>query len=145
MLRERLTSGRARAGIAAAYGLLAAAWVYAEQRQIDLSQTAYDFTSETPAILVFFFLAVVTGFAVGRFWALLALLGPIMTLGAMQATGYVSPWHDGSEPLTSLPSIARLVWLALMILVGIGLSFFARNLGSSSLDGNRDQAESQQH
>jgi hypothetical protein len=134
-----------RVGIIAAYGLLAAVWAYAEQRQSDLPAAAYELTHNTFALLAFVLLAVLTGFAVGRLWALLSLLGPLLTLGFMQAAGYVSPWHDGAEPLTSLPSIVQLTWLAMLLLAGVGLSRMVRGSGSATPDREGGNADADQH
>jgi hypothetical protein len=66
-------------------------------------------------------LTVVTGIAVCRWWALLALLGPLFALGYLQVSGYISPWDDGTAPLLSPPGISRFVWFGLLLLAGMGL------------------------
>ena len=65
-------------------------------------------------------LAVVTGIVVRRIWVLLALLGPLLALAYLQASGYVSEWHDGSPPL-GLPNIVQLIWFGLLLLLGLGV------------------------
>jgi hypothetical protein len=60
------------------------------------------------------------GFGVGRWWVVLALIGSLLTLGCLQATGFVSDWNDGNSPL-SFPTIAQMFWLALLLLSGVGL------------------------
>ena len=105
-----------------AYALLAGAWAYVDQRQIDFSETAYEVLNGTVGTIAVLLAAVLTGWFVGRTWVLLALLGPLAFLGYLQVTDYVSPWHDGNQPLVSLPSAALFVWLAVLLLIGIGIA-----------------------
>jgi hypothetical protein len=136
---------RWQVAVVAAYGLIAAAWAYAGQRQIDLSTAAYDLTHDTFAVISFVLVSILTGLAVGRLWVLLALLGPLLTLGCMQATGYISPWHDGAEPLTSFSGIASLAWLTILLLAGVGLSRMVPGFGSATLDRKDRHAKAKQH
>ena len=104
-----------------AYALLLGAWYYSEQKQGDLySQGVYDFLHSTGFGIAFVVAGLLVGFAVGRWWVVAALLGPLLTLGYLQVTGYVSPWHDGASPL-SIPTIAQMFWSALFLVMGVGL------------------------
>lgn len=111
-----------RIAVVVAYGLLVGAWAYLDHRQIDISTNAYDLSHGLPGTLVFLLLTVLTGVVVGRLWALLALLGPLVSLGYLQASGYTSPWHDGAAPLVSIQSTALFVWISLLLLIGVSLS-----------------------
>jgi hypothetical protein len=112
----------ARVALVVGYGACSAAWAYADQKQIDLySQGVYDFL-HSPVISVGFLLLlpVFVGWLIGRLWVLVALIGPLSTLGYLQATGYVSPWHDGSPPL-GVPSLVILSLSGGLLLLGVVL------------------------
>jgi hypothetical protein len=112
----------ARAALAIGYGACSAAWAYADQKQIDLySQGVYSFLHSTVISVGFLLLLpVFVGWMVGHFWVLAALIGPVATLGYLQATGYVSPWHDGSPPL-GVPSLVILSLSGGLLLLGVVL------------------------
>ena len=106
-------------GYAAALG----AWAYAEQKQGDLySQGTYD-ALHSPAFELTFIvgLPILVGIVVRRAWVLLALVGPRLSLGYLQVSGYISPWHDGVDPLLSLPSFSIYTWLSLPLGLGVWL------------------------
>jgi hypothetical protein len=111
-----------RVALVVGYGACSAAWAYADQKQIDLySQGIYDFLHSTVISVGFLLLLpVFVGWLVGRPWVLAALIGPLATLGYMQATGYVSPWHDGSPPL-GVPSLVILFLSGGLLLLGVVL------------------------
>ncbi len=112
----------ARLGVTAAWAAVGAVGAYAEQKQIDLySQGTYDFLHAFPVELALLACTVAVGFVVGRWWVTFALIGPLLSLGYLQVTGYVSPWHDGVAPLLSLPTLAGFVWSALLLLWGVGM------------------------
>lgn len=102
---------RLRILLTVTYAAALGVWAYAEQKQVDLySQGTYDLL-HSPGFQLSFLLAlpIVVGFAVRRAWAFLALAGPLLSLGYLQVTGYVSPWHDGVARLISLPSFSLFV------------------------------------
>jgi hypothetical protein len=126
----------ARLGVTAAWATVGAVGAYAEQKQIDLySQGTYDFLHALPVELTFLVCTVAVGFVVGRWWVTVALIGPLLSLGYLQVTGYISPWHDGVAPLLSLPALADFVWFALLLLLGVGI----RRLGGRSHAGRPEQ------
>lgn len=107
-----------------AYAVFLGAWVYLEQKQIDLySQGTYDFLHALPVQLALVALPVLVGFFVGRWWAIASLAGPLFALSYLQIVGYVSPWHDGWSPL-SLPTVVGMLFFALLLLLGVGLRSF---------------------
>lgn len=68
-------------------------------------------------------LTFLTGLIVRRVWVLLALLGPLVSLGYLQATGFVSEWHDGTAPLLSPPGISFFFWFGLPLLLGLAVGY----------------------
>ena len=98
-------------------GLLGA-WAYFDETH---ALGTYDALHSMPFGLAFLSVMILTGFVVRRPWFLLALLGPALSLGYLQVTGYVSPWHDGVAPLLSAPGISGLVWLGIFLFMGAGL------------------------
>jgi hypothetical protein len=121
-----------RAVITIAAAIVFGAWAYLEQEQISLySQGTYETLHSTIASIVLLCLPLLVGALVRRPWVLLALLGPLLSLGYLQATGYVSQWHDGVAPLLSPPGIFGFVWLGILLWPGVALGSFAeRRLGS---------------
>lgn len=117
----------ARAVLVIGYGACWAAWVYADQKQIDLySQGVYDFLHSMGfTVGAFFLLPTLVGCLVGRIWVLAALIGPLATLGYLQVTGYISPWHDGSPPL-GVPSLIILSLSGGLLLLGVALRVGSR-------------------
>jgi hypothetical protein len=101
-----------------AYAVLLGAWAYFDETH---ALGTYDALHSTPFGLAFLGLTILTGFVVRRLWFLLALIGPLLSLGYLQVSGYISPWHDGVDPLLSPPGIALFFWLGLLLIVGIGL------------------------
>lgn len=113
---------RVRLALTAVYGALLGTWFYADQKQIDLySQGVYDVLHST-AFGFTFALAfpILVGWLVGRWWVLGALIGPLASLGYLQASGYVSPWHDGAPPL-GFPGWFGLFFLGALLLLGVGI------------------------
>ncbi len=64
-------------------------------------------------------IVIAVGFVVARPWALLALVGPVLSLAYAEIQG--ERGSDGVEPLTSAPSIVRLFILGLLLLLGVGV------------------------
>ncbi len=112
----------ARAALVIGYSAYWAAWAYSDQKQIDLyPQGLYVFLHSMGFTVSFFFLLpILVGWLVGRIWVLAALIGPLATLGYLQVTGYVSPWHDGSPPL-GVPSLFILSLSGGLLLLGVAL------------------------
>ncbi len=71
--------------------------------------------------LAFLGLALLIGFLVRRVWVLLALVGPLLSLGYLQVSGYISPWHDGTDPLLSPPGVSLFFWFGILLSIGIGI------------------------
>jgi hypothetical protein len=107
-----------RIGITTAFGLLLGAWLYLDEWSYERSGSLH-LNSPLIAIAVML-LAILTGFLVARPWVLLSLLAPIASLGYLQSTGKRGP--DGVSPLTSPPGIFHLMWFALLLALGLGLS-----------------------
>lgn len=112
----------ARILLTVGYAVALGVWAYAEQKQGDLySQGTYDVLHSTAFGIGLFVLPILLGFVVRRAWVLLALAGPLASLGYLQVSGYISPWHDGVDPLLSLPSFSLFFWAGLLLVAGIGL------------------------
>lgn len=107
-----------RIGIVIAYGLAAGAAMYAN---------AHDHIGGG-LYLGLLALGVFVGVLVGRAWALLALIGPLASLGYLQAIGYVETNHDGIDPLLSAVGFSRIFWLGLAVLIGMGIRALLRPL-----------------
>jgi hypothetical protein len=108
-----------RLALTVAYGIFLGVWAYTDQKS--LGGLFADLHSSIPFELLVLVLAVVVGFAVRRAWVLLALVGPLLALGYLQVTGYVSPEHDGTAPLLSPPGVSFFLWFGTALLIGVGL------------------------
>jgi hypothetical protein len=120
---------RLRLVLTIAYGAFLGAWAYTDQKSS--GGLFGDLHGSIPfeiSVLVF---AIVVGFVVKRAWVLLALLGPLLTLGYLQVTGYVSPEHDGTAPLLSPPGISFFLWFGLALLIGVGVGRLQGNFSST--------------
>ena len=115
-----------RLGVATAYGLALTGWAYLDIRLYGSQGTAYDLLHKPVMAPALMLLAVLTGFVVGRWWAILILMGPVLSLGYLQDRGYQGP--DGISPLTSPPSVFFLIWFGLLLLVGVAASHLWRHL-----------------
>ncbi len=113
-----------RVGIVLVYGILAGILMYAN---------AHEYVDDR-LVLGLLGLGVLTGVLVGRWWSLLALLGPLLSLGYLQAIGFRELNHDGVDPLLSAPGISKFFWLALPLLIGIAI-----HLGWRHWRASRDQ------
>lgn len=112
----------ARIFLTIGYAAILGAWAYAEQKQGDLySQGTYDALHSMAFGLAFAGLPVLVGFLVRRAWVFLALLGPLLSLGYLQVSGYVSPWHDGVDPLLSPPGFSLFFWFGVLLTIGVCL------------------------
>jgi hypothetical protein len=112
---------RLRIFLTVACAITLGVWAYTDQKYRYSGGLFEDLHASGLFILSVLAFAVATGFVVRRVWALLALLGPLLALGYLQATGYVSPWNDGNPPLLSLPSLSSFFWFGLMLLLGWAL------------------------
>ncbi|HEU4735834.1 MAG TPA: hypothetical protein VFS48_02250 [Solirubrobacterales bacterium] len=100
-----------RIGIVVAYGIAGGILTYAHAHE----------HVDDGLVLALMGTGVIVGAIVGRWWSFLALLGPLFSLGYLQAIGFRELNHDGIDPLLSAPGIARLFWLALPLLIGISI------------------------
>lgn len=100
-----------RIGIVVAYGVAGGVLMYAHAHE----------HVDDGLVLALMGMGVVTGAIVGRGWSFLALLGPLISLGYLQAIGFRELNHDGIDPLLSAPGIARFFWVALPLLIGISI------------------------
>jgi hypothetical protein len=108
------------------FAVILGVWTCLEQKQVSLySQGTYETLHSTVAGLLVIGLPIAVGALVRRTWVLLALIGPFLSLGYLQVAGYISPWHDGTEPLLSLPSIFQLVFIGLLLRIGVLLGRLA--------------------
>jgi hypothetical protein len=122
------TPGRVLVTVAggAALGALA----FLDQEGISLySQSTYDaLHSVVVGVAITIVLPILVGIIVRRQWALLALVGPLLVLGYLEATGYRSKWHDGNSPLLSPEGVFHFIWWAGLISLGVFVGRFAEDL-----------------
>ncbi len=109
----------------AALAILLGTWTYLAEWSYEQADSLHAAMNGLPVALTLFVLTFLVGFLVGRAWMLLALLGPIASLGYLQSTGHIGP--DGISPLSSPPGIAHIIWLGVLLALGIALSSFWRN------------------
>lgn len=102
-----------------AYAVVSGIWIYGEKRGDVI-------VGRDVGGAVVLALAVGVGAIVGRWWVLLALIGPLLALGYLQAIGYVSASDDGADPLFSAPGVSVILWLGALILVGVGIGSVCR-------------------
>jgi ABC-type proline/glycine betaine transport system permease subunit len=105
-----------------AWGVVLGCWFYLEQKQIDAySQGTYEVLHSSLFLVVLtLVLPILVGFFVGRWWVVAALAGPLVSLGYLQAIGYVSAWHDGLPPL-GFVNWVLMVESAILLLLGVAL------------------------
>lgn len=65
------------------------------------------------------FASVVAAAAVGRWYVLAALAGPLLALVVLEAQGFTG--NDGVHPLGFVMLVTNLFWTALALLIGLGL------------------------
>ncbi|MDX6601933.1 MAG: hypothetical protein QOF13_1135 [Solirubrobacterales bacterium] len=109
-----------RLAITTAFALLLGAWCYLDEWSYERPGSLPDTLNDPLVASALMLLAILTGFLVARPWVLLSLVAPIASLAYLQSTGEKGP--DGISPLTSPPGIAHIVWFALLLAVGLGLS-----------------------
>ncbi len=120
-----------------AAGCLAGIWAWGDLESVHfwghgaLSEVGYD----TGFQLAMLGLLVLTGFAVRRWWVVLATAGPMLALGLAQAAG--ERGMDGAAPLTSPPGVSRLIWTALSLLIGFWLGTWVEGRRSREPNGRR--------
>ncbi len=103
-----------------AFGLLLGAWCYLDEWSYQRPGSLHEVLNDPLVPSGLMLLAVLTGFLVARPWVLLSLVAPIASLAYLQSTGKKGP--DGISPLTSPPGIAHILWFALLLALGLGLS-----------------------
>jgi hypothetical protein len=108
------------------FAVVIGAWAFLEQKQISLySQGTYETLHSTIADFLVISLPIAVGVLVRRPWVLFALIGPFLSLGCLQVTGYRSPWHDGEPPLLSPPGIFWFIFMAVLLWLGVVLGRLA--------------------
>lgn len=101
---------RYRAALTVAYAAVAGAYFAGTQFAVDLRPQPLEelWYSWGPSVALLLFAAAV-GFAVGRWWAVLGALGPLVVAVPLQLSGHVTPWHDPARPLDTAPLTAALL------------------------------------
>jgi hypothetical protein len=103
---------RTRLLITLGLGLFLGAWTLIAQESTPSDLVAMG------ALLVLLIAAAV----VRRWFAVLAVLGPLVALGILELSGYVGPQEEYANlPLLSPPGIAVLVELAFLLMLGMSL------------------------
>jgi hypothetical protein len=115
-----------RALIVVLAGVVAGLWAWGDLDTVHfwgqgtLSDIGYDTTFQLSIVALLF----LTGFAVRRWWVVLAAAGPLLALGLAQAAG--ERGLDGAAPLTSPSGLSRLLWTGLVLLLGFWLGAWTR-------------------
>jgi hypothetical protein len=125
---------RLRIALTIVCGLALGVYAYTAEKYEWSGGVFEDLHSSSLYYLLMLALSLTTGFAVRRWWVILALLGPLLALGYLQVTGYVSPWNDGNAPLLSPPGIALFFWFGIPLLLGLALGW-AQGRASSTRSG----------
>jgi hypothetical protein len=111
---------KARVIFTVACGLLLAAWSYVEWKQ-GIPADNFHAVIDSRVFKVGIVAAVVlAGFLVGRWWVVLAWVGPLVVLWSLQATGDFALGFDGATP-TAFSTIFIESAFAMMMLLGVGL------------------------
>jgi hypothetical protein len=87
-----------------AYAALGAAYFAGTQFAVDLRPEPLEglWYSWGPSVALLL-LAVAVGFTVGRWWAVLGALGPLVVAVPLHLSGHITPWHDPTRPLDTAP------------------------------------------
>ena|GEM_PF-3141998 len=125
---------KARVALTIALALLLAAQAYLAEWSYQQEGSLHATLTSAAIVLPLLAFTVFCGALVGRAWVLLALLGPIASLGYLQSTGHIGP--DGISPLSSPPGIAHIVWLGVMLGLGLAIASFCRYLKETRDQGN---------
>jgi hypothetical protein len=120
--------------IVVATGIVAGLWAWGDLDSVHfwghgaLSEVGYDTAFQIAMVALLF----VAGFVVRRWCVALATVGPLLALGLAQAAN--ERGMDGWAPLTSPPGVSRLIWTALILLLGfwIGAQVDRRSTGDSN-------------
>lgn len=89
----------------AVFVLLATYWAAVSaggQHSLSPPGALYDLWYSAAPLIVGVVLSLACGFSIGRWWAVLAGLAPLATLGVLELLGHVAPWHESGPPLTRL-------------------------------------------
>ena len=113
--------------VTAAGGVALGVWTYLDQEQISLySQSTYDALHSIVAVIaIVIAVPILVGVTVRRYWALFALVGPLLVLGYLEATGYRSEWHDGNSPLLSPEGVFHFIFWTGLVSLGVLIGQFA--------------------
>jgi len=123
-----------RDAIVVGAGAIAGLWAWGDLDSVHfwghgaLSEVGYDTALQIGMVA----LLLVVGIAVGRWWAVLAIAGPLLALGLAQAAG--EQGIDGAEPLTSPPGVSRLCLTALVLLLGSWIGRWVRRSNAGESD-----------
>lgn len=113
-----LKSVSVRGLIVVVAGIVAGLWAWGDLDSVHfwghgaVSEVGYDTAFQIAMVALLF----VAGFAVRRWWVVLATVGLLIALGLAQAAGERA--MDGAAPLTSPPGVARLIWTAFVLSLG---------------------------
>lgn len=133
MLNSRTWGGRGLIVVAA--GIVAGLWAWGDLDSVHfwghggLSEVGYDTAFQIAVIA----LLILAGFAVRRWWVVLATAGPLLALGLAQAAG--ERGIDGAAPLASPSGVSRLIWTALLLLVGFWIGAWVEGRRSREPNG----------
>lgn len=111
---------KARIIFTVACGLALAVVTYIEWKQ---GLSPYEGNGPSPPLafgLGLLSAAILIGFIVNRWWAVLVWSGSLLVLVYLGAVGDFFPGEDGITP-TSLPTIVGELWLVMFVLIGVGL------------------------
>jgi hypothetical protein len=111
---------KARIIFTAICGLALAAWSYVEWKQGIPSDNFHALRDSATFELGIVAAVILIGFFVGRWWVVLAWIGPLVVLGYLKATGDFALGFDGATP-TSFSTIFIESAFAMMMLLGVGL------------------------
>ena len=109
---------RYRLALVASYAVLAGSYFAGTQFVLDpRPRLLYEVWYSSGPGVGLVFLALAVGFAVGRSWALLGAVGPLVVGIPLQLSGHITPWHDPARPLDSAPDMS--VLLACLTFFGV--------------------------
>lgn len=120
-----------------AAGIVAGLWAWGDLDSVHfwgdggLSEVGYDTAFQIAMVALLF----VAGFVVRRWWVVLATVGPLLALGLAQGAG--ERGMDGAAPLNSPQGMTRLIWTALVLLLGFWVGAQVGRYRSGGSTGSR--------
>jgi hypothetical protein len=107
-MRRRLTA-------AVSYGMISGVWIYASYQRVSPFHT-------TVAAVFVLALGVAVGAYVRSWWMFLSLVGPLIALGYLEASGFVGTSDDwAAEPLLSPPGVFVFFTITMILMLGRAL------------------------